>query len=348
MRDASGAERDFTIGAVAVPLAGDEPLDPVEQRLEVDVPDPRDILAVRDGVVQGDRDDPGRGTRDERAHGLVRPSGILDQQDEQAPFADWDPLEAAERGGEPLESLHDLVEGSAERQCEGARGERVVDVVKPRQPERDAADAVRSAEVEGHPVQPGELDPSRHDVKRRARVPAGRAAVVTEVAHVGGRIFVRRSAEHAVLRVRRVLKRRSRLARVVDAEGDRAVPLAGEVADLRVVSIDDEHRVGSEVAHRGAPALGDVFQLAVAVELVAEEVPEADRTRTNTPRDLREGALVDLQQAQLRVVSGQQRRRDARDEVRAGVVVGEADARAEDRRRHRRGRRLAVRRGHER
>ena len=43
-------------GAVA---GGDEPLEPVEQRLEVDVPDPRDVPAVRDRVVQRDDGDVG-------------------------------------------------------------------------------------------------------------------------------------------------------------------------------------------------------------------------------------------------------------------------------------------------
>jgi hypothetical protein len=50
----------------------------LEQRLEVDVPDPRHVLAVGDRVVE--RDDENGGTRLQRAHDLVRSGRVLDQE----------------------------------------------------------------------------------------------------------------------------------------------------------------------------------------------------------------------------------------------------------------------------
>ena len=76
---------------------------------------------------------------------------------------------------------------------------------------------------------------------------------------------------------------------------------AREVADLRIVAVDDEHRVVRQRRGRRPPALGDVLELAVAVELVAEEVAEQDRARPDAAGDLRQRALVDLEQPQLGV-----------------------------------------------
>src|SRR5207302_4816906 len=92
------------------------------------------------------------------------------------------------------------------------------------------------------------------------------------------------------------------------------------------------------------PAFRDPLELAVAVELVAEEVPQTDCAWPNPSGDVRECALVDLEEAQLGAASGEERGCDARDQVRACSVVRQRDAGREDRRRQRRGRRLPVRR----
>ena len=65
-------------------LAGDDDrLEPVEQRLEVDVPDPRHVAAVGDRVVQRDDGDAGWAAVDERADDLVRAGRILDQEQQE-------------------------------------------------------------------------------------------------------------------------------------------------------------------------------------------------------------------------------------------------------------------------
>ena len=115
-----------------------------------------------------------------------------------------------------------------------------------------------------------------------------------------------------------MLELRLGVARVVEPEDDRARSLAGEIADLGVVAVHDEPRLRRQGAHRLPPALGDELELAVPVELVAEEVTEADRARSKSHRNLRQGALVDLEQAELGPPRRcEQRGGDARDEVRA-------------------------------
>ena len=73
--------------------------------------------------------------------------------------------------------------------------------------------------------------------------------------------------------------------------------------------------------HDSAPALCHVLELAVTVELVAKQVPQADRARPDPVRDLRQGGLVHLEQAQLRIPGRQERGRDSRAQIRARSVV---------------------------
>src|SRR6266545_3950420 len=91
-----------------------------------------------------------------------------------------------------------------------------------------------------------------------------------------------------------------------------------------------------------------MLQLAVAVELVAEEVAEAHGTRPHTLGDLGEGRLVYLEEPELRAARVQEGGGDPRHEVGAGVVVRKPHTAAQDLGRHCRGRRLAVGRGDQR
>ena len=71
----------------------------------------------------------------------------------------------------------------------------------------------------------------------------------------------------------------------------------------------------------------------------------ADRARPDAPHDLRQRALVDLEQPELGVALRQERRGDAGDQICAGAVPGELAPRLEDLRGHRRRGRLPVRGG---
>ena len=110
--------------------ARDDALGLSEQRLEVDVPDPRDVPAVGDPVVEGDHERCGHAALFEGSHCLVRAGRVLDQQHQDPLVAGLDPLEPAERSCERAEPGHDLVEGRVEHEGGRRSGERVVDVVE--------------------------------------------------------------------------------------------------------------------------------------------------------------------------------------------------------------------------
>ena len=239
----------------------------------------------------------------------------------------------------------DVVEVGAERAGQGGRRDRVVDVVQPRQAEGDAG-VNRPASRAGTRRAPA----PRATTSRAATSSGGRtwssarAAVVAEVADVGGGVVVRRPAADAVLRVGGVLQGRAGDARIVKAEGDPARVRLTDRGELRIVRVVDETGLCRQLGHRFAPASGHQLELAVPVELVAEEVPEADRSRLQAAHEFRQRALVHLEQAEVGAPGREQRGGDAGDEVRAGRVVREPVQRTQDLGRHRGRRRLPVRR----
>ena len=134
------------------------------------------------------------------------------------------------------------------------------------------------------------------------------------------------------------------MTRIVEPEDETPGALARQVADLRVIAVHHEHRLRWELGNRCPPALGEVLELSVAVELVSKEVSEADRPRPDAARDLRQSGLVDLEESELRVPGGEESGGDPGDEIRTRCVVSEAQAGGEDLGSHRRARRLPVRR----
>ena len=134
------------------------------------------------------------------------------------------------------------------------------------------------------------------DRGRRALLAAVRALVVAEVGEVDGAVGVGVAAAAAVLGVARVLELGEREAVVVDAEVHGLRRVAAEVGDERVVGVEHEARA---LADDRGPAVGDRLQLAVAVELVAEQVAEQHRARLDLLGDLAEPELVDLEQAEV-------------------------------------------------
>ena len=148
---------------------------------------------------------------EQRPHRLVGAGRVLDQQHQQALVVDRDPLEAAERGHEPLETLRDLRERRPERTCDRRRCGRVVDVVEAREREPNPRRARRGDEREVRALEAlaarSRVPPPRAAAARGA---AGGAAPVAQMADIGRRVLVRRAAVEAVLRVGRVLERAAR------------------------------------------------------------------------------------------------------------------------------------------
>src|SRR5439155_2743636 len=104
-----------------------------------------------------------------------------------------------------------------------------------------------------------------------------------QVADVRGRVDERPAAVRAVLGVGRVLEGRPRVPVVVDAEGTHAAGTAlRDLAEQRVVGVRDERRL-RQASQCLAPAFGDVLELAVAIELVAEEIRYEHRPRPYAP-----------------------------------------------------------------
>ena len=102
------------------------------------------------------------------------PAGFLIRSIRSAPVADRDPLEPPERGREPPEARDDLVERHPERERERRCGERVVDVVEPRQRQLDPRLARGRDERERAAVEPVQLDLTRR--RRRAAAARGRSS----------------------------------------------------------------------------------------------------------------------------------------------------------------------------
>ena len=133
---------------------------------------------------------------------------------------------------------------------------------------------------------------------------------------------------------------------VLDPEVQRARALAAQIGDQRVIGV--EHELAR--LQVGRPAVGDRLELAVAVELVAEQVAKQDRARVQLRGERVEPQLVDLEQSKLaldravRTSRAQERGGDPSGHVRALGVVHEREASVlEDAGSHRGGRRLAVR-----
>jgi hypothetical protein len=159
------------------------------------------------------------------------------------------------------------------------------------------------------------------------------------------------AAAPAVLGVRRVLELGERERVVVHAE-EHGAAVAAQIGDERVVGVEHERRGARVGGDDVRPAVGDDLELAVAVELVAEQVAEQERARSQLVDDRGEPELVDLEQPEVAgqraaaaARSARQRRGDAAGHVRPGAVVDERRAGAlEDRRGHGRRGGLAVRR----
>src|SRR4029079_7389440 len=115
-------------------------------------------------------------------------------------------------------------------------------------------------------------------------VAAAGALVVAQMAEVRGVVAVQVPAAAAVLGVERVLERRKRVGAVLQTEVGDPWPLgpaavAPEVRDQRIVRVQDEGGPAGVFLDEAGPVVGQRLELAVTVELVAEEVAEDDGPR---------------------------------------------------------------------
>ena len=317
--------------------AGDA-ADASREQLEVGVPDPRHVAAVGDVVVQHPQQVVAAGLEGQRAQHLVRARRVLDEQDPQLPRPGaGGGSVAGGRGGEgealrPSEGrAHvgqpggDRLDGDPERARKGGRREGVVDVVEAGEVERHARLTGGRAKRELRRADAVQEDLAGGERRGRAALAATVAVVVAEVAEVHGVEHVGGPATAAVLGVGGVGHAGHRQRVVLHAEVQRLWVVATEVGDQRVVGVQD--RAGGTGRQHLLPALGDPLELAVAVELVAEQVRQQHRPGGELTGDGGEPELVDLEQPELAgdaaagVGSVEERRGHATGHVRAGVIV---------------------------
>ena len=109
-------------------------------------------------------------------------------------------------------------------------------------------------------------------------------------------------------------------------------PHAAEVGDERVVGVEHELR-GGRGGHGRRPAVGDRLELAVAVQLVAEQVGQQQGARAELRDDAVQPELVDLEQAGVAVDAvaaggAEQHAGDPAGHVRSRPVVDQARRRS--------------------
>ena len=154
---------------------------------------------------------------------------------------------------------------------------------------------------------------------------AASTAVVAEVADVGGgdRRTAPRSGGSTSSRLRAGAMRRACRGSSRPKRSARARPSARS-ATTGSSRVHDQRRVVGESVERIAPTLGDELELAVAVELVAEEVAECDDARSRAGDRLGQRRLVHLEQSEIASPAPSERRCDPGEQVRAGPVPREA------------------------
>ena len=109
------------------------------------------------------------------------------------------------------------------------------------------------------------------------------------------------AAAAAVLGIEGVLQLRQCLGGVLDPEVEDALAgsllgVAAEVGDQRVVGVEGEVGAAAQRRHGFGPVVGQDLHLAVAIELVAEEVAEHDQARLQLLGDAGQPGLVDLEE----------------------------------------------------
>ena len=308
----------------------------VRQQLEVGVPDPGHVAAVGDVVVQEEQQALLAGHGGDGAQHLVEAGGVLAEEDLHATAVDLEALLAPERGVDGFDAVLHGFEVEAEREAAGERGQGVVGVVEAAQPQRQRRLALGRRDGQGRVAAGLEADGGRADVWLRAGLVAAGAAPVADVSVEERVIGVLAAAAGAPARVGGVLRSGDGGRAVVDAvEDDGAARRFPQRRHRRVVGVEHGYRRGRRGFQRAAPAGGDGVDLAVAVELVAEEVGEEEDARLEGAHGLRESGFVDLEDAEasLRVRQASQQAGvveqgggDAAHEVGAASIVQRAAA----------------------
>src|ERR687898_2531824 len=195
--DAADGERGG-VGLALLPRVG--------EHLEVHVPEPRDVPAIRVVVVYGDQDVAGFCARDEGAQDLIEPDRVFDEQQEGFSVPRLYPLDPPESSPERFEAAGDLRETGPGLSRHRGCGKRVVDIVETGQSYPYFSFTLRARERELRAMSPLEPHPARAVRRLRPREVAVVAVVDADVPHVHGLVDEGSPAHGAIFGVGDVLQ----------------------------------------------------------------------------------------------------------------------------------------------
>ena len=219
---------------------------PRRQRLEVDVPDPRHVAAVRNAVVESEHGDGWPNSWSSVLSVSFAPAGLATSNTMRV-FPPTATRSKRPNAGAATQPFGDLRRRYCESPRDRRRREGVVDVVDAGDLQANARGAFRHTEVERDPVDAVRFDGAGGDVERRTRV-----ATTTGSSRRDGRRTRpdtrtgRRTARSTSSRPHAGALRRA--ARIVDTERRRACVRPGEIRHQRIVRVDDEKRLFGKAA----------------------------------------------------------------------------------------------------
>ena len=294
-----------------------------EEALEVRVPNPAHVRAVGRAIVEAE-DRGGPVYAGEVFYGAVAACGVLDEHHRHARLAELEALHASEAALYVREALHGALGRDAEGQAGGDSRGGVIEVVHGGEADGGGINLAVYAHLDGAALGGEGVDAHDGHVRLRAGVAALGAAEAAQMRVGVEAVLVLRAADYAPGRVGDVA---ARAERGVDAEEAHAVGRVrgqrGDEGVVRVQADDGALRLLEAYAY----ALERVRDLAVAVELVAENVRDDDNLRLYLAADALEGRLVAFDNGRAAARSARERGvraqvgGDAALEVRAGAVA---------------------------
>ena len=268
-------------GHVVRPDAADhQASDVTGQHLEVYVPQPGDVPAIRGEIVDRNQHHAGRrpcGPHHGAQH-LIKAGRILgQQQDGLAPIC-ADPFGAAKRGRKCFYPARHRLQGHAQLQTARRGRQDVVNVIDAGQDGPHLRRARRRSQCKSAALEPREFNMLGGNQRLRTVCAALRTPVVAHVPKVHHRVFVRDTAAITVARIRGVLQRAGAAGRVGNPKRHRRPgKFCSDIRDEWIISVEDHDRLaGRSAIEDRAPAPGNDINLAIPVQLVTEKVGQHD------------------------------------------------------------------------
>ena len=295
----------------------------VGQLLEIDVPNPRNVVAVGHLVVDEERHHLGRRVGLDDLEVLVEARGVLRQVQQHRATVDGVALQAPVARVEGVDGLLQRRRGNARLLAQRVGGQQIVGSVGRGLGRVDGLRSSRARHVHGH-AGGRQANIAAHEGKRRPGEIARLAVVIAQLAVLAEAIGDHAVALLAHLRIGHGVL--GQVHRFRQAEGNRAVRhLIGNARAQRIVAVVYQHGFRRAFQRLNDGAL-DAVDLTAAIQLIAEEVQQHHVGRAQARQHAGEPQLVALEHAPLGGRLLQQRRGNARGQVRTGAVADNSTA----------------------